>query len=66
MGDAVKGLQAYNSRRKLKGAVQALAGAVLLDPLYYPDSDSNFLSFYKNKNEKLIKYFHVNFSSQAA
>lgn len=37
LADAVEGLKRYNARRKLKGAVQALAGAVSLDSA---DSDS--------------------------
>ncbi|XP_063706034.1 peripheral plasma membrane protein CASK isoform X2 [Culicoides brevitarsis] len=38
LADAVEGLKRYNARRKLKGAVQALAGAVSLDCL---DSEIN-------------------------
>lgn len=38
LAEAVEGLKRYNARRKLKGAVQALAGAVSLD---CTDSDSN-------------------------
>lgn len=40
LAEAVEGLKRYNARRKLKGAVQALAGAVLLD---CTDSDSKAL-----------------------
>lgn len=51
LADAVEGLKRYNARRKLKGAVQALAGAVSLD---CPDSDSNFLSFHITKKKELF------------
>lgn len=51
LADAVEGLKRYNARRKLKGAVQALAGAVLLDPLCCPDSDSNTKETKKKINE---------------
>lgn len=40
LAEAVEGLKRYNARRKLKGAVQALAGAVSLD---CTDSDSKTL-----------------------
>lgn len=43
LAEAVEGLKRYNARRKLKGAVQALAGAVSLDST---DSDSKVFVFF--------------------
>lgn len=40
LGDTVEELKRYNARRKLKGAVQAVAGGVIMDPLCGIDSDS--------------------------
>ncbi|XP_038114103.1 peripheral plasma membrane protein CASK isoform X11 [Culex quinquefasciatus] len=40
LGDTVEELKRYNARRKLKGAVQAVAGGVALDPLCCADTDS--------------------------
>ncbi|XP_038114110.1 peripheral plasma membrane protein CASK isoform X12 [Culex quinquefasciatus] len=41
LGDTVEELKRYNARRKLKGAVQAVAGGVALDPLCCADTDSS-------------------------
>ncbi|XP_055638897.1 peripheral plasma membrane protein CASK isoform X7 [Toxorhynchites rutilus septentrionalis] len=40
LGETVEELKRYNARRKLKGAVQAVAGGVALDPLCCADTDS--------------------------
>lgn len=51
LGDTVEELKRYNARRKLKGAVQAVAGGIAMDPLYGTDTDTskyskiNFLYF---------------------
>lgn len=55
LADAVDGLKRYNARRKLKGAVQALAGAVSLE---CPESDSNFLSFHSHANTNTHSHPH--------
>ena len=38
--DTVEELKRYNARRKLKGAVQAIASGVSHDPLYCTDIDT--------------------------
>lgn len=38
--DTVEELKRYNARRKLKGAVQAIASGVTHDPLYCTDIDT--------------------------
>ncbi|XP_055381359.1 peripheral plasma membrane protein CASK-like [Condylostylus longicornis] len=40
LAETVEELKRYNARRKLKGAVQAVAGGVALDPLYGTDTDT--------------------------
>ncbi|XP_060650682.1 peripheral plasma membrane protein CASK isoform X2 [Drosophila nasuta] len=40
LADTVEELKRYNARRKLKGAVQAIAGGTNMDPLYASDADS--------------------------
>nr|XP_036217295.1 peripheral plasma membrane protein CASK isoform X2 [Bactrocera oleae]XP_036217296.1 peripheral plasma membrane protein CASK isoform X2 [Bactrocera oleae] len=40
LADTVEELKRYNARRKLKGAVQAIAGGTTLDPLFGTDTDS--------------------------
>ncbi|XP_034489130.1 peripheral plasma membrane protein CASK isoform X1 [Drosophila innubila] len=39
LADTVEELKRYNARRKLKGAVQAIAGGTNMDPLYASDAD---------------------------
>nr|AAC80169.1 Camguk [Drosophila melanogaster] len=39
LADTVEELKRYNARRKLKGAVQAIAGGTNMDPLYATDAD---------------------------
>lgn len=41
LADTVEELKRYNARRKLKGAVQAIAGGTTLDPLFGTDTDSS-------------------------
>ncbi|XP_062702930.1 peripheral plasma membrane protein CASK isoform X4 [Aedes albopictus] len=41
LGETVEELKRYNARRKLKGAVQAVAGGVAMDPLCCADTDSS-------------------------
>ena len=41
LSDTVEELKRYNARRKLKGAVQTVAGGVALDPLCSADTDSS-------------------------
>ena len=45
LNDTVEELKRFNARRKLKGAVQAIASGVALDPLCCADSDSGKLLF---------------------
>ncbi|XP_055908335.1 peripheral plasma membrane protein CASK isoform X2 [Eupeodes corollae] len=40
LADTVEELKRYNARRKLKGAVQAIAGGIAMDPLFGTDTDS--------------------------
>lgn len=40
MGDTVEELKRFNARRKLKGAVQAVAGGIAMDPFCGADTDS--------------------------
>ncbi|XP_035777655.1 peripheral plasma membrane protein CASK-like isoform X9 [Anopheles albimanus] len=40
LGDTVEELKRYNARRKLKAAVQTVAGGVAMDPLCCADTDS--------------------------
>lgn len=40
LNDTVEELKRYNARRKLKGAVQAIASGVSHDPLYCTDIDA--------------------------
>ncbi|KAM7360232.1 peripheral plasma membrane protein CASK isoform 2-T2 [Cochliomyia hominivorax] len=40
LADTVEELKRYNARRKLKGAVQAIAGGTTLDPIFGTDTDS--------------------------
>lgn len=40
LADTVEELKRYNARRKLKGAVQAIAGGTNMDPVYATDADS--------------------------
>ncbi|XP_017847028.1 peripheral plasma membrane protein CASK isoform X7 [Drosophila busckii] len=39
LADTVEELKRYNARRKLKGAVQAIAGGTNMEPLYASDAD---------------------------
>ncbi|XP_017873672.1 peripheral plasma membrane protein CASK isoform X4 [Drosophila mojavensis] len=39
LAETVEELKRYNARRKLKGAVQAIAGGTNMDPLYSTDAD---------------------------
>ncbi|XP_040164520.1 peripheral plasma membrane protein CASK isoform X12 [Anopheles arabiensis] len=41
LGDTVEELKRYNARRKLKAAVQTVAGGVAMDPLCCADTDSS-------------------------
>jgi calcium/calmodulin-dependent serine protein kinase len=41
LNDTVEELKRYNARRKLKGAVQTVAGGIALDPLCAADTDSS-------------------------
>lgn len=41
LADTVEELKRYNARRKLKGAVQAIAGGTTLDPIFGTDTDSS-------------------------
>lgn len=43
LGDTVEELKKFNARRKLKGAIQAIAGGVANDPLCGTDTDSGKL-----------------------
>lgn len=43
LADTVEELKRYNARRKLKGAVQAIAGGIAMDPLFGTDTDSSKL-----------------------
>ncbi|XP_037025999.1 peripheral plasma membrane protein CASK isoform X3 [Bradysia coprophila] len=40
LGDTVEELKRFNARRKLKGAVQAVAGGIAMDPFCGADTDS--------------------------
>ncbi|XP_065354316.1 peripheral plasma membrane protein CASK isoform X6 [Calliphora vicina] len=40
LADTVEELKRYNARRKLKGAVQAIAGGTTIDPIFGTDTDS--------------------------
>uniref|UniRef100_U5ENN4 Peripheral plasma membrane protein CASK n=1 Tax=Corethrella appendiculata TaxID=1370023 RepID=U5ENN4_9DIPT len=40
LNDTVEELKRYNARRKLKAAVQAVAGGIAIDPLFCADTDS--------------------------
>lgn len=40
LADTVEELKRFNARRKLKGAVQAIAGGLANDPLCGTDTDS--------------------------
>jgi hypothetical protein len=44
LNDTVEELKRFNARRKLKGAVQAIASGVTLDPLCCTDIDSGEFS----------------------
>ncbi|XP_043070821.1 peripheral plasma membrane protein CASK isoform X3 [Drosophila grimshawi] len=44
LADTVEELKRYNARRKLKGAVQAIAGGTNMDPLYVTDADSKWMN----------------------
>lgn len=46
LNDTVEELKRFNARRKLKGAVQAVAGGVTMDPLC-TDTDSGMLKNHK-------------------
>ncbi|XP_022221200.1 peripheral plasma membrane protein CASK isoform X2 [Drosophila obscura] len=39
LSETVEELKRYNARRKLKGAVQAIAGGTTMDPVYVTDAD---------------------------
>lgn len=41
LGDTVEELKRFNARRKLKGAVQAVAGGIAMDPLCGADTDAS-------------------------
>ncbi|XP_061389347.1 peripheral plasma membrane protein CASK isoform X2 [Musca vetustissima] len=43
LADTVEELKRYNARRKLKGAVQAIAGGTSLDPIFGSETDSSKL-----------------------
>lgn len=43
LADTVEELKRFNARRKLKGAVQAIAGGLANDPLCGTDTDSGKL-----------------------
>lgn len=53
LGDTVEELKRFNARRKLKGAVQAVAGG--MDPFCGTDTDSGT----KKKNTTKLKFFIV-------
>lgn len=57
MGDTVEELKRFNARRKLKGAVQAVAGGIAMDPFCGADTDSGMIQkkelFYKPIRSKL-------------
>lgn len=46
LADTVEELKRYNARRKLKGAVQAIAGGIAMDPLFGTDTDSSKFMIY--------------------
>lgn len=43
LAETVEELKRFNARRKLKGAVQAIAGGLANDPLCCTDTDSGML-----------------------
>lgn len=47
LSDTVDELKRFNARRKLKGAVQAIAGGLAMDPLCGADTDSGNLVLIK-------------------
>lgn len=50
LAETVEELKRFNARRKLKGAVQAIAGGIANDPLCGTDTDSG--SCHSNNNNK--------------
>lgn len=50
--DTVEELKRYNARRKLKGAVQAIASGVSHDPLYCTDIDAGMIENIKKMIQK--------------
>lgn len=57
LGDTVEELKRFNARRKLKGAVQAVAGGIAMDPFCGADTDSGI----KNPNILQIKHWKIFF-----
>ena len=57
LNDTVEELKRFNARRKLKGAVQAIASGVSLDPLCCTDIDSGK----EKKSPRRIFSFHAFF-----
>lgn len=57
MADTVEELKRYNARRKLKGAVQAIAGGTTLDPIFGADTDSSMTIFYINIRYTVIMLY---------
>lgn len=43
LNETVEELKRFNARRKLKGAIQAIAGGVAMDPLCGSDIDSGII-----------------------
>ncbi|XP_035777657.1 peripheral plasma membrane protein CASK-like isoform X11 [Anopheles albimanus] len=59
LGDTVEELKRYNARRKLKAAVQTVAGGVAMDPLCCADTDSSkSTSLLDMHLEKELKQLH--------
>lgn len=54
LNDTVEELKRFNARRKLKGAVQAIASGVSLDPLCCTDIDAGMKARNFNVSEKKL------------
>lgn len=53
LADTVEELKRFNARRKLKGAVQSVAGGVMLDPLCTDTDSGKLCDFLVNNNRWL-------------
>lgn len=66
MNDTVEELKRFNARRKLKGAVQAIASGVSLDPLCNTDIDAGMndtFSYLLKRDEKKNHFHYIHKSS---